>query len=103
MLIKGRIEGVEVFLVQLILGNAQAFAEALVVDDLALTQELDGLADIGIVDQPQDIVISSACLLFCVHRMCKLFGGKGSDAVRKKVCDNGVIIAEEFSRKLKDS
>ena len=73
MLIEGRIEGVEVLLVELILGNAQAFAEALIVDDLAFAQELDGLADIGIIDQPQDVVISSARLLFCCTSVCANF------------------------------
>ena len=65
MLIKRGVEGVEVLFVELILCDTQAFAETLVVDDLALTQELDGLADIGIIDQTQDVVISSARLLFC--------------------------------------
>ena len=77
MLVKGRIEGVEILFVQLILGNAQAFAEALIVDDLALTQELDGLADIRIVDQTQDIVISSARLLFCCTLVCANFFDRG--------------------------
>ena len=73
MLIKGRIEGVEVLFVQLILGNAQTFAETLIVDDLTFTQELDGLTDIGIIDQTQDIVVSSARLLFCCTSVCANF------------------------------
>ena len=77
MLIKGGIEGVEVLFVELILGNAQAFAETLIVDDLAFTQELDGLTDIGIVDQTQDVVISSARLLFCCTSVCANFCDRG--------------------------
>ena len=64
-LVERGIKGVEVLLVELILRDAQAFAEALVMDDFALPQELDGLADIGIVDQPQDVVVGRARLLLC--------------------------------------
>lgn len=75
ILVEAGVEGVEVLLVELILCDAEALAEALVVDDLALAQELDGLADIGIVDQPQDIVVGRARLLFCCTVVCANFFG----------------------------
>jgi len=34
-------------------------------DNLALAEELDGLADVWIVDQPQDVVVGRARLLLC--------------------------------------
>ena len=64
-LVERGIKSVEVLLVELILRDAQAFAKALVMDNLAFAEELDGLADIGIVDQPQDVIIGRACLLLC--------------------------------------
>ena len=63
--VKRRVEGIEVLFVEFILCDAQAFAEALVVDDLALAEELDGLANVGVVDQAQDVVVGRACLLLC--------------------------------------
>ena len=65
LLIKGRVKGVEVFAVEIILCNAKRIAEALVVHQLALTQILDRLAHVGIVHHAQDIIIGHACLLLC--------------------------------------
>lgn len=49
LLIEARIEGVEIFAVELILCIAQGFAEALIVYNLALAKEFDNIFDIGIV------------------------------------------------------
>ena len=49
--VKSGIECIEVPGVQVILGNAQGFTEALVVDDLPGSEELDGFTDIRILDQ----------------------------------------------------
>ena len=46
-------------------GNAQAFTEALVMNDFSLPQETDGINDIGIVAEAKDVVVGSAGLLFC--------------------------------------
>lgn len=43
------------------------FTEALEVNDLALTQELDRVAYIGVVDQAQQVIVSCArFLLWCM-------------------------------------
>ena len=43
-------------------------AEALEVVDFPLAEEFDGVADVGIVDEAQDIVVGDARLLFwCNH------------------------------------
>ena len=54
-LVKAGIEGIEIFAVQMVLGNADGVAEALIMHDLALTQILDGIADVGIVAQAQNV------------------------------------------------
>ena len=56
-------------------------AEALEVIDLALAEVFDGVADVGIVDEAQDIVVGDACLLF---------GGE----VLVQVCEGGSLDGE---------
>ena len=63
LFVEGRIPAVEVFLVHFVLGDAESIAKALVVDDLPLPQEANGIAYVGIVDQAQQIVVRDACLL----------------------------------------
>lgn len=63
ILVVARIEGVEVLAVKLIGQQSQVLAEALVVYDLARSEEADRVDDVGIVTEAQDIVISGARLL----------------------------------------
>ena len=65
--VKSGIECIEVPGVQVILGNAQGFTEALVVDDLPGSEELDGFTDIRILDQAQNVVVGGAGFLFRSH------------------------------------
>lgn len=59
--------GVVVACVQIFLNIAQGVTEALEVNDLALTQELDRVANIGVVDQAQQVIVSCArFLLWCM-------------------------------------
>ena len=51
------IESIEVAAVKLILYDPQAFAEPLVVYDLALPQEADRIAHLRVFDEPEDIVV----------------------------------------------
>ena len=51
--VKRGIERVKILAVQMILRDAKGIAKALVMDDLALAQILDGIAHIGIVDHTQ--------------------------------------------------
>ena len=46
-----------------LLDTTQAIGEALVVNDLALAQELDGIAHVGVVRQTQNVVVGHARLL----------------------------------------
>ena len=66
-LIEGGIDGVHVLQVELLGGDAQGLAEALVVDDLPLAQEADDVADVGVVAQAQDVVVGDAGLLLGGH------------------------------------
>ena len=62
-LVKGGIAGVEVLGVQIVLGNAEGIPKPLVVNDLPLPQELDGLADVGVIAEAEDVVVGHAGLL----------------------------------------
>ena len=63
-LIKGWIKGVEVLGIQLVGENAQAFTEALEMDDLPLPQELDGIPHVGVVGETKDVVVGHPSFLF---------------------------------------
>ena len=63
--VKLGVKRIDVFAVQLVGHNAQGFAKALEVYDFPRAQELDGFAHIGVVDQPQDVVIGYPCFLLC--------------------------------------
>ena len=62
-LVKGWVERVEVLFVQTVRQQPQAFAEALIMHDLAFAQEPDNILDLIIVAEPQDVVIRRACFL----------------------------------------
>ena len=52
----------------MILRDADGIAEALIMDDLALAQVLDGIAHVGIVNKTEDVVVGDArLLLWCNH------------------------------------
>lgn len=65
--VESGINCVYVFLVKLLRGYAEGFTEALVVDDLALAQEADDVADVGVVAEAEDVVIGNAGLLLGGH------------------------------------
>ena len=61
--VKAGVHEIDILLIQPVLGQAQALAEALEVDDLPLPQELDDVVDVRIIGQPQNIVIGYPCFL----------------------------------------
>ena len=69
LFVEGGVAGVEVFAVEAILGGVEGFGEALIVDDLALAEELEGIADVGIVDHAEEVIIGHARLLLCYYHV----------------------------------
>ena len=65
LFVERRVHEVHVFLVQLVAGQPQPLAEALEVDHLPGTQKADGVVDIRIVGQAEDVVIGDPGLLLC--------------------------------------
>ena len=65
--IKFRIADVEVLLIKSILQEPEGFTESLEMYNLALSQEADGIADFGIFDQAEDVIVCGAGFLFCCH------------------------------------
>ena len=61
--VNGRIHAVYVLLVQLLPELFDGLAEALEMDDFPFPEETDHVIDIGVVTEPQDVVIGHPCLL----------------------------------------
>ena len=72
LLIEGRVDEVEILLVHLLLGQAQALAEALEMHDLPGPQELDDIIDVRVVGQAQDVVIGDPGLLLGGQVLCQV-------------------------------
>ena len=67
-LVKGGIEGVEILGVQMILGDAEGIGKPLIMHDLPLSEELDGLSYVGVIAEAQNVVVGDSCLLlWCNH------------------------------------
>lgn len=56
----------------MILHNSDRFAEALIMNDLPLPEELDCIPDVGVVDQPEDVVVAQAGFLLCCQILKKI-------------------------------
>ena len=63
--VEGGVGEVDVFGVHFLLAQAQAFAEALEVNDLPLPQKADDVVHVRVVGQAEDVVIGQAGLLLC--------------------------------------
>ena len=61
--VEGRVKEVDVLLIHAILGQAQTFSEPLKMHDLAGPQELDDVVDIGVVAEPQNVIVGDAGFL----------------------------------------
>ena len=69
----------------MVLRDTERVAEALVVDDLTLTKEFQGIADVGIVDKAQKVVVSDARLLFCCDCVNTTFSRKQALCMMKDI------------------
>ena len=65
--VKARICRVEILRVQALLRVTEGVGEALIVHHLALTQEFYNVVDVGVVGQPQNVVVGYSCLLLCCN------------------------------------
>ena len=53
----------------MILGDADGVAEALVVHDLTGAKEFDGIADVGVIGEAENVVVGGARLLLCYYHV----------------------------------
>ena len=67
VLVKGRITAVKIPGIEMILDISKPFSKSLKMHDLAFTQEPDRVADLGILDKTQDIVVCCAGFLLCCN------------------------------------
>ena len=68
------VAGVEVLFVHSVLRDPERVAEPLEMDDLALPQEFQRIADVGIVDQAEQVVVGDPRFLLG-KKVKKKFGG----------------------------
>ena len=72
------------------MSNSQGIAKALIVHDLALTQELQGVAHVRVVNQTQEVVIGHARFLLCGEILVEI----RADGVNGAVEDDDRLIPE---------
>lgn len=65
--IEFRIDGIEVFTVQMILNDSKAFTKTLIMNDFTCTQEADRFTYLRVLDKPQDIIVGGSGFLFCCN------------------------------------
>lgn len=69
---ESRIDRVDIALILLFADHVQRLTETLIVDDLALAQEADDIAHVGIVNELEDVVIGDTRLLLSCHILRKI-------------------------------
>ena len=85
---------VDILLIQFVLRQPQALAEALEVDDLPGPQEPDGVVDVWIVRHAQDVVIRKAGFLLCCNHVKSTFSDSGKSFPLIQFCH---IILKKFN------
>ena len=98
---EGGIEGVEIAGVEVILNHAEGFPKPLIMDDLPFPEEADGGDDVGVIYQPEDVIVGGAGLLLGGHVLGEVGdgvaggleggGGEGHSACGLRPDAGGVI------------
>lgn len=95
--VEARIKSVEILAVQPIGQEPQVFAEALVVDDFARSEEADRVDDVGIVTKAQDVIIGGTRLLLCRETLVQIGDGitlaGDREGVERHACRRGGVDA----------
>ena len=84
LLVKARVDIIHILLIQPILSKPQPLAETLEVHDLARTQELDDVVDVGIVGKAQDVIVGHARLLLGGEVLGEVGDGIARDLHRRR-------------------
>ena len=73
LFIETRVHIIDILFSKLLLGEPQAFAEALEMNDLARPQELYNIIYIRVITQTQDIIIGYTSFLLCCNHIRTTF------------------------------
>lgn len=76
IVVKCRIECVKVFRIQSIINPAQSLTKALEMDDFSLSQELNRITDIRVIDKTKQIIVRQSCFLLCCNGKSATFANK---------------------------
>ena len=63
--VEGRVVGVEIARIHVLLSDAQGITKALIVHKLTLAQIAQGVAHVGVVAKANQVVVGDASLLLC--------------------------------------
>ena len=69
LFIKTRIHRIKILRIQPVLRDAQGIAKPLIMDDLALAEVFERLANVGVVDKTDEVVVGHARLLLCYYHV----------------------------------
>ena len=64
-LVKRGVAGVKILGVEGVLGDAEGVGKSLIMHQFSLAQELDGVADVGVIHKAEDVIVGHASLLLC--------------------------------------
>ena len=65
--IKARVPTVEVLFVSLILCDSESFAESLIMHELSFAKKSNSIANVGVINHSEDVVIGNSCFLLCCY------------------------------------
>lgn len=95
--VERRVESVKVLAVEVVLDEFERFTETLKMHDFAFTQKSYRVADVGVVDEANQVVIGCARLLFRRHIFAKVGDGVALAGERhrreRRTCRRGGIDA----------
>ena len=74
-LVKGRVAGVEILAVKIILRYTNGVGEALIVNYFSCAQEFYYIVYVGVVGKAKDVVVGCSSLLFCYYHVFATFWG----------------------------
>ena len=73
--VESRIVGIKISFVQVILYDPQGFSKTLIMHDFPLTQKSQGVPDIGVIGDANEVIIGGARLLFRGHVFVQIRDG----------------------------
>ena len=69
LFVKARIYRIEILRVHAVLRDANGVGKSLIMNDFALAEVFDGIADVGVIHKAENVVVGHASLLLCYYHV----------------------------------